>query len=178
MEFCRKGKTFVEGLKEAARDPVVKERFFTTPLAYEAVMHATKRSAPPPPAPYGAGGWTNEHGRPQKKRKGGGGENRFGENRFQNNGKGTHRGPKGKGKGKKGGKGNNKGLGCRRETSEGKPICYAFNNQGCTSAGCTFLHEWLTGAHVKKPHRGQRSSERITSHRALTEAESLQVHLL
>ena len=53
---------------------------------------------------------------------------------------------KGKGKGKDKGKGKHtdKGKGkngCKFKNAKGEQICYAFNNEGCTRAGCKYKHE-------------------------------------
>jgi hypothetical protein len=95
------GETFAEALKKSWADPIIKERYLTTPMALASVSvkrptdssqsQGQKRSGP-----YGKG-----------KQKGG------------SKGKG-----KGKGKGKKGGKRGGKNS----VTPDGRPICFAYNN--------------------------------------------------
>jgi len=95
------GDTLADALRKAWQDPVVKERSFTTPLAFAMVDSSRKRSADtafPPPPP---GNWT----RPEPKGKGKGKD-------------------KGKGKGK-----TEAPSGCKSTSLDGRPICFAFNNK-------------------------------------------------
>jgi len=112
---------FCDALKQAWRDPVVKERYLTTPVALSATNISAKRNW--------EGGQEWEGG---KKPKG--------------SGKG-----KGKGKGGKGGKSGGKGtktrpaserLNISSKTPDGKPICYGYNdvNVRCRQKPCRFEH--------------------------------------
>ncbi len=94
---------------------MVKERFFTTPLALSNMNGTTKRS----------GGQDGDQGWSKKQKKGG-------------RGKGS---AKGRGKGSKGEKGKGKGRnGCAFKTPEGKLVCFDFNNPdvGCTKKDCQY----------------------------------------
>jgi len=109
--------SMLKALKEVTRDPVLKERYFTTPIAFAAVPggRTSKRVGP------------SEEDKPLKERR-------------------TK--PKGRGKGKDKGRGlkrdgNSSGsTGCARNTPDGKPICYKYNNkkEGCARKGCSFAH--------------------------------------
>lgn len=114
-EACRrvqKGEVSLgEALRAAWKDPVIKERYFTTPVALSALGDtASQRTsydkAPPTPG---------RSYRPEPYKKG--------------NGKGP---PKGKGKGL---------PGCKALTSDGMPICYRYNNKDSKCSGkCRFAH--------------------------------------
>jgi hypothetical protein len=109
--------SMLKAFKEVTRDPVLKERYFTTPIAFAAVPggRTSKRVGP------------SEEDKPLKERR-------------------TK--PKGRGKGKDKGRGlkrdgNSSGsTGCVRNTPDGKPICYKYNNkkEGCARKGCSFAH--------------------------------------
>ena len=124
------GRSLSDSLKMAYMDPVVKERFFTTPLVLACTSR--KRSAAALDSPP-AGGSSGD---------GGNAVHAYARGRRAEGKKG-----KGKGKGAKGGKGgkgsnpSSKG-GCARFSPDGKPICYAFNEKSnpCTRAKCPFLH--------------------------------------
>lgn len=122
-ECCRRvvaGEGTLEAcLRAAWRDPVTKERHFTTPVALSAIPQAVHNAtdAPrsnkrPPPAPLE---------RTAKKAKG-----------------------KGKGKQTKGSVRSNKAQlqGCASHDPSGKPICFRYNLQDepCTSRQCRFRH--------------------------------------
>jgi len=97
---------------------VIKERYFTTPLA---LGSANKRPLPPPADP----------GRLTKR-----------ELRTLYNQKGKGKG-KGRGKGKEGKAGKGAGAeGCAAQTPDGKRICFAFNNKAepCSRKKCAYLH--------------------------------------
>ena len=115
-ELMSEGTPMSTALKLAAKDPVVKERYFTTPLALASVTGAKRKAD----EAFGTqDGWGSK-------------------GRGNNRGKGKGRGGKGKdGKGK-----DAKSRGCANKTPDGKPICYKYNNQNerCVKAKCTFLH--------------------------------------
>lgn len=110
-----------DALKAACNDSVVKERYFTTPLAVSGPSRKRKLENTGDTYPTNT---RNDHG--------GGGKS--------SNGKG-----KGKGRGKSKGKQSSAGFGkngCARSTPDGKPICFAFNDKPnpCTKSKCPFLH--------------------------------------
>ena len=116
--LLRKGHTLAEAMRLAWNDTVMKERYFTTPLAWEerrallaGLETAARPSRPQPPAEDHAKGNVKK----TKKQKKQDSKDR------------------GKGKGK---------SGCRRSTPEGEPICFAYNSpQGCPKGQkCQFLH--------------------------------------
>ena len=116
LKMVRKGKTLKEALRAVVVDPIVKERFFSTPLAQEAV-HGTKRAAPPPQADD-----SMSRRRTTKVKKGKG------------SGKGKN-GPRAGGHAKAG------KHGCPATSPDGRPLCFAFNApKGCKVANCRFLH--------------------------------------
>ena len=104
---------FVEALKRSVSDSVVKERYFTTPLALSASRPRQESS--------------RQQELPVK--------DRFNKNRGQQQqGKG--------GKGGKGSKGHDKGSakGANR-TPDGKSICFRYNDpRGCRNRKCRFAH--------------------------------------
>ena len=106
----KNGTKLNNALLKSARDPVIKERYFTTPLAKEA-----KRKAPDT--------WTNIAPPP---------ESFFKFQKGNNKGKGKDNG---KGKGKAKGL-----QGCKRKTKSGEKICFAFNKEGCRNRSCEFVH--------------------------------------
>ena len=110
------GMDFSAALRAAWKDPCVKERFLTTPVAL-AAAGPTKRV-------YEGGNSSFV------KRSKGGGKGNAGS-------KGS--GPKGKGKGK--GKASDR-LGCAARTPDGQPICFSYNdvNVRCRNKGCRFVH--------------------------------------
>jgi hypothetical protein len=107
-------------LLQVTKDSELKEIHFTSPLALGNIARP-KRMAEPS---SNSGGNDDDSSKDPMKKKG---------RHKKGNGKGG-----GGGKGSKGGKSAGKGL--SSATPDGKRICYAFNDQGCTSAGCTFLH--------------------------------------
>ncbi len=119
-----------DALKQAFRDPVVKERHFTTPVALSAT------SKKPFDSYY--------NGKGEGKGKGNGGKNRS-----KSGGKGS--GPRmfpyagkggGKGSGKGGGKPNEKGQGKVQEKGGRFGECYPYNNhwEHCSRRNCPFPH--------------------------------------
>ena len=108
--------TFIQALRVAMSDPVVKERNFTTPLA---LSSSRTRSDPAKSDEQDLKGY----------RKG----------NQKGNYKGSHKGGGKKGS-QKGGKGASKGA---AKTADGKPICFRFNNPkvGCTSKKCRYAHQ-------------------------------------
>lgn len=114
------GSTFEAALRAAWKDPVVKERFLTTPVALSAAGGGKRPADPSTGQPANAG----------KKSRG--------------NQKGSKGGGRGKGKGKgKGGKGAAERLGCAAKTPDGDPICYGYNdiNVRCRDPNCRFKHK-------------------------------------
>lgn len=112
------GTPFVTALSEAWHCPVVKERYFTTPVALSSTMKRPFAFNDDPNLP-----------KAQKttKGKGGGGQGR---------GKGSGKsGGKGKKGGKQGGKGSGKG-------GQDKALCFAYNNdwERCRRQNCPFQH--------------------------------------
>jgi hypothetical protein len=122
----RKGMTFVAALRMAWEDPLVKERHFSTPLAMEFVK-GKNSSLGQGSLTYPPGVWDPQFTKPKPadgvdKGKGKGKQSRKAKNKAE----------KGTGKGGK--------NGCRNKTPEGKPVCFAFNNQGCTVNACKYMH--------------------------------------
>ena len=115
------GRRFSDALQEAWKDPVVKERNFTTPLALSALA---------PGAGLGSGGG---------RRAGSGTDLGAGSSRKDTNG---NAGNKTKKKGGKKGKGKGGGMDVKSNTPAGKPICFRYNRQGGCSMGnkCKFEH--------------------------------------
>ena len=115
-----------EALAKAFADPVVKERYFTTPLALSSASSSSSRKRPaevldlPRPAHVDIG----KFNRGNRARKGDG---------------------KAKGKGKDKGDRGSKGAqrqGCAHSTPDGRQICFSFNEKAspCTRSECKFLH--------------------------------------
>ena len=120
-----KGESLTDALKTCWSDPIIKERYLTTPMALSSLSIRKPASAPQ------QGGGTARTG-PYVKGKG--------------KGKGKGRG-KGKGKGRKGGKGGKSSV-----TPDGRPICFAYNNpnERCgKSCPNSFVHvcAWCFGLH-------------------------------
>ena len=106
--------TISEGLKRVVRDPELKELHFVSP-----VVLMSKRVKP-----------TDDNSKPLKVARS---EDQFGGKAGRGKGRG------GRGKGKKGrGKGKDKN-GLISRTPDGRSICYAYNNQGC-SGSCGMVH--------------------------------------
>ena len=116
------GMDFATALRVSWRDPCVKERFLTTPIALSAAGSGKRYMEPSDP--FAAG---------KKARSAGHGRNKTG-NKAKGSGKG-----KGKGKGKQsaGDK-----LGCASRTPDGQPICYGYNDTSvrCKNRDCRFMH--------------------------------------
>jgi hypothetical protein len=103
-----------EGLKTVVKDPELKELHFVSPVVLMAKRGKT----------------TDDNSKPSKVARS--------EDQFSPKG-GRGRGKGGRGKGKKGqGKGKNK-RGLISRTPDGRSICYAYNNQGC-SGNCGMVH--------------------------------------
>ena len=113
MKLVTKGTGMGAALRSSWKDPVVKERFFTTPLALQG--GSRKRPA------------ESMEAHAESRPKGG-------PSRPKGKGKG-----KNKGKSKSGSSGLSN---CAVKTPDGKNVCYAFNNQAetCTRKNCPFLH--------------------------------------
>jgi len=110
-----KGVPLTKALKQAWNDPIVSARFRVAQLQQRTFHRAGGGGAGPPPKPP----------KRQRTEKGKG----------HGLGKGKEQGRNTKGKG------NTKGLpGCASVTPQGKRICYAFNNEGCSAHACTFEH--------------------------------------
>ena len=114
------GADFTTALRASWRDPVVKERFLTTPIALAA--SGSKRNFDNGDSLTGA----------KKLRNNGGGGR--GKGKVKGAGKG-----KGKGKGKVSA---GERLGCAARTPDGQPICYGYNdtNVRCKNRDCRFMH--------------------------------------
>ena len=117
LELMSDGTPMRAAMRSAWKDPVVKERYFTTPLALASVT-GTKRKA----------------------------EEAFDYRDAVNpRGKGKGRGKGAKGKDPVGGRGRGKGAkgkGCASRTPDGKSICFKYNNrtEKCMKSKCNFLH--------------------------------------
>ena len=121
------GADFARALREAWTDPVLKERYFITPLAVSAVSSAPRARSRSP-----RGKWAPA---PNEKGAGKGGQ------------KGRKNRGAGKGANKGGQKGHNKGAGkggakdWHSSTPDGRSICYAYNNVGENCQGkCNRVH--------------------------------------
>ena len=121
VDLMAKGTAIDIALPTAYKDCVIKERYFTTPLA---LGSANKRALPP------SDGWD-----PKKLTKK---DLRSLMNGQKGKGKGKE---KGKGKQGKGGKGGGP-EGCASQTPDGKRICFGFNNKAeqCSKKKCPYLH--------------------------------------
>ena len=116
---------FRDALKAAYRDPVVKERFLTTPVALT--------SSAQPKRSWDSSGSTAEQpatGKRAKANKKGG--------RGKGGGKGSGKG----GRGGKGGKSATERLGIAARTPDGNAICFSYNdfNVRCKDKSCRFAH--------------------------------------
>ena len=115
------GQDFKTSLNEAMKDPLVKERNFTTPLALQS--SAASSTTATSRLKRNWSGSESMESSPWRKTKG-----------------------KGKGKGKaKGSAGKGKGMGkweCASATPDGQAICYAFNDayKRCKNKACKFVH--------------------------------------
>ena len=118
--------TFKEALKESYKDPVTKERYFTTPLAL-AATNKRPLAFNDNDLALGDRSWKARKARGGKGEKGKGG-------------KGS-KGDKGGGKGAKAGKGGKGGKG----KGKGHNLCYAYNNswERCRTKNCPFDHRCL-----------------------------------
>jgi len=114
------GVAFKDALRQSWKDPVVKERYLTTPVAL-AASTTSKRSY--------EGSQSEDTG---KKPKGAG----------KGKGRGTGKGSKGKGGGKGKGKSASEKLNISSRTPDGKPICYGYNDIAvrCRQRPCRFEH--------------------------------------
>jgi hypothetical protein len=116
--LVNEGKAFKDALVEAWKDPVVKERFFTTPVAMASAAAAKLNSS------GGSLGW-GDGGKNGKKLK------------VKGKGKGSQDGGKGKGKGR-----NRAGMFFK--TPDGEPICFKYNDkdkkQRCRNKACGYVH--------------------------------------
>ena len=117
-ETERKGTLFRDALLAAWKDPIIKERYFTTPLSLKRSRATSSSSA-------------NDNYQDQHKVA------RVDQDKGNTKGTG-----KGTGKGKTKGKGGSKDGNCKAKTPDGKLICYRFNNEAesCTKAKCNYLH--------------------------------------
>ena len=105
VKLANEGATFVDALKEAMTDTTIKERYFLTPNVYQQVSHTSSSSrgeynrSRSPPRAWHP--WSGEH----------------------------YEQPKGRGKGKKGGKSKGKkGRQHHDRTPDGRQICWKWNN--------------------------------------------------
>ena len=122
--------SFAECLPAAWNDPVVKERFFTTPLAYAASatgIHSQGDAF----AQAGLGADSEASASPTGKGKG---RKRLKLKQL------VLKPEKGKGKGR--GKAMRPRGRCQAQTPDGRPICFRYNDvdQKCSRQGCTFAH--------------------------------------
>jgi len=115
VDLMAKGTAINAALPTAYKDSLIKERYFTTPLA---IGSSLKRPLPPPADPNNL---TKKQRLAIEKGKG--------------KGKGR------KGKQGRGGKGTRQDR-CAAQTPDGKRICYGFNDKStpCAKPACTFLH--------------------------------------
>ena len=131
------GRPFEECLRESWLDPLTKERAFTTPLAISAATHRHVEMSTFTGENSGGGHKqkvSNKKTKQANKGKGGG-KDAF----ALVSGKGTRKG---------GSKGKNKGggltvpAGCAPRTTEGRPICFGYNDKEvkCKNANCSFVH--------------------------------------
>ena len=111
-----KGIPLFTGLRKALQDPVVKERYVTTPLSLK--RSRSSRSPDPNPDKYA-------------RIEGGKGKAR-GKGKDKNRVKG-----RGKGRGKEQG-----GIVCKSKTPDGKGICFKYNSvvENCRANKCLWLH--------------------------------------
>ena len=107
------GVSMVDALEQVTRDGELKELAFTSPIAL--MGRGAKR---PAAEPAGEASTTKAS---KGKGKGGGPKDK------PKKGKGGGKGGKGKGK-------------LLSKTPDGRKICFAFNNQGCTNPECEFAH--------------------------------------
>ena len=118
MEEVNKGITFVQALKDIVRNPDIRERYFSAPLTVSSAAQSLRD------------GW-GARGRGQDRLHHS--DSPYAKGKFT----------KGKGKGKKGdrAKGKAKGPGLHGSTSDGRQICFAYNNkqEGC-QGGCGRVH--------------------------------------
>ena len=116
------GISFKDALRQSWKDPVVKERYLTTPVAL-AASTTSKRS------------WEGSQSEETGKKSKGAGKGR---------GRGAGKGTKGKGGGKGAGKGKSAAekLNISSRTPDGKPICYGYNDISvrCRQKPCRFEH--------------------------------------
>ena len=126
--------TFPVCLKQAWNDCVVKERFFTTPLAFSSHARAGPYGFPPvPSAPRDGSSW--------EATTVGKGKGRRAKAKAKTKATIATGGGKGKGAGK-GSKGPPR-TGCADKTPDGKGICYDYNDKdhNCSKGrACRFLH--------------------------------------
>ena len=115
MDLVNKGTKLGEALRQVTKDSDVRERHFSTPLAVSSATQALQQDP-----------W-------HQRQKGGDRQHPY-EVPFT---KGKIKG-KGKGKGKKG-KNKHRSGGLHGSTPDGRQICFAFNNEGC-SGSCGRVH--------------------------------------
>lgn len=111
-----KGVTLAQALRNVVKNPDIRERYFSTPLAVSSAAQSLRE---------GWGARTRQQERPHQ---------------FDSpysKGKAT----KGKGKSKNGSKGKGKAPGLHGSTPDGRQICFAYNNkqEGC-QGGCGRVH--------------------------------------
>lgn len=114
MEEVNQGSTLVQALKAIVKNPDIRERYFSTPLAVSSAAQSLREG-------WGARGRVQE--RPHNS------DSPYAKGKVV----------KGKGKGKKGdrAKGKTKGAGLHGSTPDGRQICFAYNNkQEACQGGC------------------------------------------
>ena len=133
------GVEFTAALKQAMVDPLVKDRYFTTPLKLGPAGRRSSAAsfvvADPPSDRQDRQQDQPGPGRGKKRNRGG----RFRQPAAPPPPPPRNQNQKGKGKGK-GGK-PSQPNGCQQKTPDGKPICFRFNTRaGCPSRNCNFCH--------------------------------------
>ena len=114
VDLVNKGTKLGEALRQVTKDSDVRERHFSTPLA---VSSATQAVQPDPWRQRQKGERQHPYEVPFAKGK--------------NKGRGKGKGKKGRGKQRSGG--------LHGSTPDGRQICFAFNNEGC-SGSCGRVH--------------------------------------
>jgi hypothetical protein len=123
--LMQKGSKFKEALVAAYEDPVVKERCFTTPLAWEAMGSYKRKADKDVDPPFIK--------KPKDEKT---------------------KGQKGKGAGGKGDKGKKNNFdGITSTTKDGRKVCFDYNRKekGCDKRDCKFLHVCGRCTKAEKP---------------------------
>ncbi|CAJ1332305.1 unnamed protein product [Effrenium voratum] len=134
VKKVNKGHSWVDSLEEAMVDPLVKERFLTTPLACNSWVATKSRSR----------SWRRSRGRER--------EPRMDRSKGRNKGKPKGKGASGKSKG-----GNAQEGAWHSTTPDGRQICYKFNNP--QEPGLTFNVLYLFSGEERKSSTGSQLRE-------------------